>query len=120
MFKKIIYSTVMLLIGILIYYLSIKGIIEKTDLITSIIRNYVPDILWILSFYSYSTFFSKSLTKNYIIFTAFYVISLGLIFEYLQFTGVVHGTFDFFDVVVYIISTIVACLIEKLYWRDKI
>jgi hypothetical protein len=117
--KKIIYSLCTLLLGILIYYLSHKGILIKNDLLSSFIRNYIPDILWVLSFYSFSTLFSKSITKKYIVFTAFYVVIIGIIFEFLQFTGIVKGTFDVFDILVYIISTIIACLIEKYYWGDK-
>lgn len=115
--KKIIYSLCTLLLGILIYYLSLKGILTKNDFISSFIRNYVPDILWTLSFYSLSTIFSKAITKKFVIFTAIYVIIIGVFFEFLQFTGIVKGTFDVFDILVYIISTIIACLIEKYYWR---
>lgn len=115
--KKIIYSLSTLLLGILIYYLSHKGLLIKNDFISSFIKNYVPDILWTLSFYSLSTIFSKAITKNYIIFTALYVIIIGIFFEFLQFTGIVKGTFDVFDILVYIISTIIACLVEKYYWR---
>lgn len=120
MYKKIIYSLSTLLVGILIYVLSTMGLLIKDDPISSFIRNYIPDILWAISFYSLSTFFSKTLTKYYIVFTAIYVIIIGIFFEYLQFTGVASGTFDVFDILVYIISTIVASLTEKYYWRDKI
>jgi len=118
--KRIIFSLCTLSIGIIIYALSLNNLLIKKDIISSLIRNYVPDILWIISFYSLSAIFSKQITKNYIIFTAIYVIVIGLLFELLQFTGIVRGTFDCFDILVYIISTITACLLEKYYWRDKI
>ena len=117
--KKIIYSLITLLLGILIYFLSHKGILIKNTSFLSFIRNYIPDILWTLSFYSVSTIFSKALTKNYIVFTALYVSIIGIIFEFLQFTGIVKGTFDVFDIFVYIISTIIASFIEKYIGGDK-
>ena len=118
--KKIIFSLSLLVLGIFIYYLSHEHLLIKKDFLSSFVRNYIPDILWTISFYSLSTIFSKGLTKNYIIFTAVYVIIISLCFELLQFTGIVRGTFDIFDIIVYIISTIAACLIEKNYWGDKI
>ena len=119
MCKKIIYSLCTLIIGICIYLLSSYGLLTKSDYISSFIRNYVPDILWAISFYTLSTVFSKALSKYYIILTALYVILVGIFFEYLQFTGVAMGTFDVFDILVYIISTIIASLTEKYYWREK-
>jgi len=118
--KRIIFSLITLLVGIFIYYLSLEHLLIKNNLISSFIRNYVPDILWTISFYSLSVIFSKGITKNYIILTAIYVIVISVIFELLQFTGIVRGTFDVFDIMIYIISTIFASLIEKYYWGDRI
>ena len=117
--KKVIFSIYTLLIGVLIYYLYQKQILVKNNIIASFIRNYIPDILWTISFYSVSTIFLKEITKNYIIYTAIHIIIIGIFFELLQFTGVVIGTFDFFDIIIYIISAIVASLIENKYWRKK-
>ena len=117
--KKMIFSLFALLIGVLIYYLYQKQILSKNDIVLSFIRNYIPDVLWTISFYSASAIFLKELTKNYIIITAIYISTLGMIFELLQFTGVVRGTFDIFDIIIYIFSTVVASLIENKYWRDK-
>ena len=47
------------------------------------------------------------------------MIILGIFFELLQFTGIVKGTFDFADIIIYAVSTIIACLVEKYYWGDK-
>ena len=96
-----------------------KHILIKNNLLLTFIRNYLPDILWTISFYFISSIFTKELTKHYIIFTAIYVIIIGFLFELLQFTGVVRGTFDISDIIVYTISVIVAGLIENKYWRDK-
>lgn len=117
MCKKIIFSLFTLLIGILIYYLSYKNQLIKVGYISSFTRNYIPDILWTLSFYTACTIFSKNIT---ILLTAVYVIIIGIIFELLQYTGKVRGTFDYYDIIVYIVFSFIASLIEKYYWRDKI
>ena len=114
--KRILFSILTLLIGITIYYLGQQHILIKSNIIASFIRNYIPDMLWTLSFYSLSVIFSKNITKNYILFTALYVIIIGVCFEFLQFTGIARGTFDVFDILVYIISASIASLIEKYYW----
>ena len=114
-----IFTFCALALGIFIYYLYKLQILIKKDLLSSFIRNYLPDILWMISFYSISVIFSKEITKNYIIFTALYVNIIGILFELLQLTGIVGGTFDIFDIVAYAISSIIAILIEKYYWRDK-
>lgn len=118
--KRMIFVISTLLVGILIYYLYNMQFLAKTDIISSFIRNYIPDFLWMISFYCLSAKFSKDLTKHYIIFTAIYVIILGVFFEILQLTGVVNGTFDIFDIITYIISTVFACLIEKYYLGGKL
>ena len=118
--KKIIFSFFTLLIGSIIYFLSDTNILVKTNFITAFIRNYLPDILWTISFYTISTLLAKNITKNYILLSAVYVISIGILFELLQFTGIVRGTFDVWDILVYIIFSLVACLIEKKYWRDNL
>ncbi|MBR2240264.1 MAG: hypothetical protein IJ890_02615 [Clostridia bacterium] len=117
--KKVVFSIFALLLGVLIYYLYQKQILIKNNLFFSFIRNYLPDILWAISFYSISAIFLKEITKNYIIYTAIYIIIISIIFELLQFTGVVRGTFDIFDIIIYAISAIIASLIENKYWRDK-
>lgn len=118
--KRMIFVISTLLVGILIYYLYNTQFLVKADIISSFIRNYVPDFLWLLSFYSLSAHFAKDLTKHYIIVTAMYVIILGVLFEILQLTGVVNGTFDIFDIITYIVSTIFACLIEKYFLGGKL
>ena len=117
--KKMIFSICTLLLGVFIYYLYQKQILIKNTILSSFIRNYIPDILWTISFYSISAIFLKEISNRYIIYTAIYIIIIGIIFELLQFTGVVRGTFDLFDIIIYSISAIVASLIENKYWRDK-
>ena len=119
MCKKIIFSILLLFFGIFIYYLFRENILIKQNFILAFIRNYIPDILWTISFYCISTVFSKNIVKNYIVFTAIYVFSIGLFFELLQLKGIVKGTYDVFDIIIYIIAILVACLIEK-NWRRNV
>lgn len=116
--KRMIFSIGTLLLGVFVYYLYYKQILINKNIAFILIRNYIPDALWTISFYSICAIFSKGLIKNYILFTAIYVIIIGILFEFLQFTGIVRGTFDIWDIITYIISSIVASLIEKKYWRN--
>ena len=118
--KRMILSICLLLLGIFIYFIFNGQFLIKDGLITSFIRNYVPDILWTLSFYFASINFSKKIVKNYIPFTALYVFLLALLFELLQLVHIINGTFDIFDIIIYFISICIASLIEKIYWREKI
>lgn len=120
MCKRMILSIGLLLLGILIYFLFNGQFLVKDGLITSFIRNYIPDILWTLSFYFASINFAQKITKRYMIFTALYVFLLALFFELLQLVHVINGTFDIFDIIIYFISICIASLIEKIYWRGKI
>lgn len=116
--KRMMFSFCLLSLGIIIYCLYNQQILIKQNIIFSFIRNYVPDILWTLSFYSIISVFSKEITKNYILFTTLYINIIAIFFELLQFTGIVRGTFDIFDIIIYAISCFIAILIEKYYWRD--
>lgn len=117
--KKVIFALGMLVLGIFIYYLYSIQFFKKTNIISSFIRNYIPDILWMLSFYFMSVNFSKKITKRYILFTAIYCFMIGLFFELLQLSSLINGTFDVFDIIWYVITIIIACFVEKYCWREK-
>ena len=44
---------------------------------------------------------------------------LGIAYELLQMADIVSGTFDIFDIVVYVVGTIGAMIIIKTTWRVK-
>ncbi len=117
--KRFKISIFTLLIGILLYLLFNNGIFEKNNLISNIIRNYLPDMLWIISFFFASITFFKNITQKYIILTSIYVLSIGIIYEVMQKLKIVFGTFDFIDILVYCIAIIIACFIEKNYMEGK-
>lgn len=117
--KRIIVSVCTLILGVLIYYLYFKRILIENTEISKFIRNYVPDFLWMISLFFISVNYSKRITKRYILLTAIYTFALGLIFELLQLANVVRGTFDILDIITYIISILLACIVEKYIWRDE-
>ena len=105
-----------LLIGIFFYivgrteFLSILGTVVNDFLLTA--SFYVPDALW-----AYALYFALSLFQNSFIATIL-TIGAGILWEVLQKTNLVNGTFDFFDIILYLIATLVAVIINKL-WRKK-
>lgn len=117
--KRIILSLITLMLGIVIYYLFYKKIIDVSTELLRFVRNFIPDFLWMFSFFFLSVNYSKRITKKYIILTSIYALALGTLFELLQMVNVVKGTFDILDIIVYIISIIIACIVEKLLWRDE-
>lgn len=110
-------SIISFFIGVVIYWLFNNSLLSKSNLIYTIIRNYLSDGLWAISFFFVAINFSKNITKNYILLTAVFVVGIGIIFEIMQLLKIVNGTFDLIDVLVYFISVLIACLFEKIIWR---
>ena len=71
------------------------------------------------SFFFLSINYAKRITKRHILLTAIYTFAVGLIFELLQFSSVVRGTFDVLDICTYIISILAACIVEKYILEDR-
>ena len=117
--KRIIVSLCTLILGILIYCLYHQGILIENTYYSVFIRNYIPDFLWMVSFYFFSINYSKGITKKYILLTSSYTFALGLTFELLQFANIVRGAFDIFDIITYVISILLASIVEKYIWRDE-
>lgn len=115
--KRVFLSIIFLFTGIIIYFLFQINYLSKSNIFLTIIRNFFPDICWTLSFYFMSISIIKSISKNDLIFSSLFVMSIGLIYEMLQFFRIVSGTFDIIDVVVYAFSIMFACLIELLIRR---
>lgn len=117
--KRIVLSTVFLISGIFIYYLFCSKMIEKNNVAFLYIRNYIPDMCWTVGFYLVSINFTKNIVKSDLVINSLYVFVVALIFELLQLTGIVRGTFDIIDISIYIISIIFASLIEKKIRRKE-
>lgn len=114
-YKRVTLSIIVFVIGVVIYLFFNNGLLSKNNLICTIIRNYLSDGFWAISFYFIAINFFKNITKNYIILTTIYVFIFGIIFEIMQFAKIANGTFDLIDILVYFIAVLIACLIEKKY-----
>ncbi len=110
--KRIILSFAFFIIGLFIYFLFKVEIIEKNNIVFLIIRNYVPDICWVLSFYFLSISIMSNITKNDLLFNSLYVLIISLLYEFLQYFKIINGTFDLLDIIIYVLSIGLASLIE--------
>ena len=117
--KRVILSVVSFMIGVVIYWLFNNNVLTKSNLIYTIIRNYVSDGLWVISFFFIAINFSENITKKYILLTSLFVLIVGVIFEVMQLTNIANGTFDLLDILVYFIAILIACLIEKNIYGGK-
>lgn len=117
--KRIILSLSFLILGSLVYLMFDLAIISKSNFIYRVIRNYVPDMCWTLSFFLMSINFTRNIAKNDLLINSLYVFGIGILFEIFQYFNIVKGTFDFFDILVYIITIILACLVEIFLRRNK-
>lgn len=113
-FIRILLSIVILFIGIAIYFIFNKHIILKDNFLFKFVRNYLLDGLWTVSFFFSTITIFKDITKKYLIATSVFVFVNGVIFELMQLKGIVNGTFDLIDILIYMLATFLACLIEKL------
>lgn len=117
--KRVLLSIIALIIGLITYFLFNNGIIDKSILLCTIIRNYFLDGLWVISFFFIAINFSENITKKYLILTSIVVQVIGIIFEVMQQINIAKGTFDFIDILVYFIAILIACLIEKIYMEGN-
>ena len=118
-YKRFILAIIVFIIGVAVYWLFNNNIIVKNNIIYTIIRNYLSDGLWAISFYFIAINFSKNITKKYILLTSIFVFSIGIIFEIMQLINIAHGTFDLIDIFVYLIAILISCLIEKYIMEGK-
>lgn len=117
--KRFLLSVIFLIIGVIIYVVYRNGIMVKDNIVLSAIRNYLPDVCWTLSFYYASVNFAFNISKNYILLNSIYVFLISIVFEFLQYFGIVEGTYDILDILIYLTSIIFACLIEIIIRRKE-
>ena len=117
--KRIFLSLSFLILGSLVYLMFDLEVISKSNFIYRFIRNYVPDMCWILSFFLTSINFTRNIAKNDLLMNSLYVLGIGILLEIFQYFNIVKGIFDFFDVLVYIIAVILACSLEIFLRRNK-
>ncbi|MBR2744782.1 MAG: hypothetical protein IKE01_05775 [Clostridia bacterium] len=116
--KRIVSIVLPLILGVIIYSLYHYKVLAKNNYLSSIIKNYVLDGLWVISFYFIVVCFMKKITQKYIWVTAIYTVILGALFEICQYKNIVNGTSDYLDIIVYFCASCIACLIEKKYWGN--
>lgn len=117
--KRIILSMITLIIGVGVYWLFHNGILIRSNLVFTIMRNYLSDGLWGASFFFFAINFAENISKRYILLTSSFVISLGIIFELMQLMNLAKGTFDLIDIFVYVFAVIISCLVEKKLEEEK-
>ena len=117
--KRVVISICFLLLGVLVYFLFDIELLRKENLVLSIIRNFLPDLCWVLSFFFISIIFMSNIVKHSIIINSIYVFSISMLYECLQYFNIVNGTFDILDILIYVISILIACLIEKIVRRKE-
>ena len=119
--RRIAISCLALFFGTVSYFLFDIGIINNSNIFFRLLRNYLPDFLWAFSFFFLTIIFSFNISeKKYLFISGIYVVFIGIIFEILQYFNIAKGTFDFFDIVIYLIAILIACFIEtKLRRRES-
>lgn len=117
--KRIVLSLTFIIVGIIVYLLYDVKYITKSNIIYSLIRNYLSDICWTLSFFFININFAYNISKKAIFLNSIYIFVIALVFESLQYFNFTRGTFDIFDILVYVISIIIACFIENSIRRNE-
>jgi len=93
-------------IGILIYFL------DSLNLgLPAVIRNYLPDALWAISF---SASICWLWFDDFKLGTIWYFVCLGsmISFEFLQYIQIIKGTSDFIDIIVYFFFSLTVYLLS--------
>ena len=117
--KEILISLVSMIFGLTVYFVFHIGLVHRNNVFFVIIRNYIPDMCWTLSFFFVSISFAKKISKKPLLLNCIYVLSIAIIFEFLQKMDMISGTFDILDILVYVISILSAYFIEKKLRREK-
>ena len=117
--KRILISLTFLILGVIIYFLFDIELMKKSNNFCSIIRNYLPDICWTFSFFFMSINFTSNITKKSVIVNSLFVLFIALIYEFLQYHKIIGGTFDLIDISLYIVSVVLACLVENIIRRNE-
>lgn len=117
--KRIITISVLLLIGVAVYWVlypdmylfKALGIYNTNRLviinrdISMVVRNYLPDILWVIAIINVSLFMKeKHIPSIYI----YLILFLPFLSEILQEFKVIPGTFDWYDLLIYTVAFLIS------------
>lgn len=117
--KRFILSLSFIIVGMIIYILFDIRFMTKSNMVFSIIRNFLPDICWTFSFFFISINFAYNISKKALLLNSIYVFGIALLFELLQYFNIARGTFDIVDIFIYSITIIFACIIENKIRRNE-
>ena len=117
--KRFILSLSFMIVGVIIYILFDIKFMTKSNIVFSIIRNFLPDICWTFSFFFISINFAYNISKKALLLNSIYVFGIALLFELLQYFNIARGTFDIVDIFIYSITIIFACFIENKVRRNE-
>lgn len=100
----------------LLFYIKCKDIEAL-----KIVRNFLPDFLWMIAFiFALSPFVKEVFENCYILISGCICFSFSVLFEFLQWTNIIKGTGDFWDLAVYFAAVITGCiLIKNLYNKRR-
>ena len=116
---RLFLSGIFLVIGIIIYYFFLNSILIKNNIVFSSIRNFIPDICWVLVFFFTSINFAYQFSKKPLLLNSIYIFIIAITFEFLQKWKFVKGTFDILDILFYCLAIILACIIEMKLRRNE-
>ena len=109
---RFLISLFFILIGCLVYILFNNNIINNTNSLCIIIRNYIPDLCWSISFFFASIVFMKNLVKKYLLINSIFILTLSIFFECMQLLNYYKGTYDFWDICIYFLAVLLSIIIE--------
>ena len=89
-------------IGLDIFNISYQPKWSLSPVILYLVRSYLADLLWMISFSFFIQFVMDFRGKR--IYLLFLCSSIGLLYELLQYLGIVSGTADWFDVLTYLLG----------------
>ena len=98
------------------FYLLYDRIIENA--IGRLLVNYLCDFLWAYSL-AWSLLYLKSIFGYSMRKTICYCIVTDCIMELLQLIDYMGGTFDYYDIVIQILATLVALIIHRIHIRKE-
>jgi hypothetical protein len=109
--------------NIYLYYIFKNETLKHIDIfnwissfnINSFIIYSLPDGLWVfLSTNIFLIIWNGDIVRH--LFWVLLPLTIGILYEYMQYTGILSGTFDFYDIIIMFISAIVS-LSFYYFWR---
>lgn len=91
--------------------------VEKNNSFIDFLRYYFIDFLWCFSFSCTLSSVSHKFNVFNTITISLFSVFLGVLFELLQNSGCISGTFDYFDILMYVIAGICHAFINIIFYK---